>query len=106
MGLGNSGAPGFECAPANRNYRLFYDASRPPRYEAVASGYGHSDMLNGEEPNAVCPGDTSGNRGLVRVFVAGQLAAYFTTELAGRDERRWLRDLALAPVAAQGRFED
>ena len=106
MGLGGSGAPGFECAPANRNYTFFYDASQPPRYEVVASDYGHSDMTNGDTPDAVCPGATDGSRGLVRVFVAGQLAAYFKSVLAGADAFEWLRDTSGAPVATTGRSED
>lgn len=106
MGRGNQGAPGFECAPENRNYTLFYDASAAPRYEVVASDYGHSDMLNGDNPEAVCPGDTDGTRDLVRAFVSGQLAAYFTLALKGFDERSFLRNLNNAPIATTNRFED
>lgn len=106
MGMGAEGAPGFECAPANRNYTFFYEASAAPRYELVATGFGHSDMLNGEEPDAVCPGDTSGSRGELRRAVAGQLAAYFSIELKRLDLRHVLRDPSLAPVATTGRYED
>lgn len=106
MGQGASGAPGFECAPSNRNYRLFYEASAAPKYEVVATGHGHSDMLNGDEPNAVCPGAVDGSRAALRVFIAGQLAAYFHSVLNGQDARALLRDLTDAPVPASGRFED
>lgn len=106
MGLGSQGVPGFECAPAVRNYSLFYNASRRARYEMVASDFGHSDMTNGEEPGGVCFGALDGSREPVRVFVAGQLAAYFTTVLKGEDARRWLRDPRLAPIATSGRFEE
>lgn len=106
MGLGASGVPGFECAPANRNYTYFYDASRAPRYEVVATDHGHSDMTNGETPDAVCPGATDGTRAQLRAFVAGQLAAYFDAVLVGADALGWLRDLEGAPVAATGRYED
>jgi pimeloyl-ACP methyl ester carboxylesterase len=106
MGLGAQGIPGFECAPANRNYTLFYDASRPPRYEVVASDYGHSDMLNGNNPSGLCFGALDGSQGDLRAFVAGQLAAYFLSVLGGQDHSQLLRDLSTAPVAASGRFED
>ncbi len=106
MGLGNSGAPGFECAPANRNYTFFYVASQPPRYEVVASDYGHSDMLNGDNPEVVCFGALDGSREQVRVFVAGQLAAYFGSVLGGWHAYATLRNLDDAPVAVTGRFED
>jgi pimeloyl-ACP methyl ester carboxylesterase len=105
-GRGADGVPGFECAPANRNYRLFYDASAAPRYEMVANDFGHSDMLNGDSPDLVCAGNLSGQRARMRAWVSGQLAAYFATVLAGRDLRSVLRDPTLAPVAASGRFED
>lgn len=107
MGLGaTADEGGFACAPANRNYRFFYEASRPARYEVVASGYGHSDMLNGDEPGVVCPGASNGTRNLVRIFTAGQLAAYFSSVLGGQDNLEWLRDLTTAPIATTGRFED
>ena len=105
-GRGGTGAPGFECAPAQRNYTLFYDASQAPRYEVVASDYGHSDMTNGDTPDAVCPGSIDGTRNLMRIFTAGQLAAYFTSVLHRQDEFAWLRDLSNAPVATTGRYED
>lgn len=105
MGLGNSGAPGFECAPENRNYTLFWEASAAPRYEVTADGHGHSDMLNGDEPQAVCPGAVDGSRGDLRVFLAGLLAAYFDTVLRGADATAILTDPTDAPVAASVRFE-
>ena len=106
MGLGAEGVPGFECAPANRNYTLFYEASAPPRYEVVATDYGHSDMLNGNEPSPLCVGAVDGSREQLRVFVAGQLAAYFRSALTGAGDWALLRELSAAPVAAMGRFED
>ena len=106
MGLGNTGAPGFECAPENRNYRLFYDASAPPRYEITATGHGHSDMLNGDEPSAVCAGAVDGSREALRVFIAGQLAAYFGSVLRGEGLFELLRNLDGTPVPTEGRFED
>lgn len=106
MGLGSTGVPGFECAPANRNYALFYNVSRAPRYEVVASDYGHNDMTNGDIPDGVCFGDINGSREPLRVFVAGQLAAYFTSTLSGQNQFGWLKNLGTAPVAAQGRFEE
>lgn len=106
MGLGSTGVPGFECAPANRNYELFYDASQPPRYEVVATDYGHSDMTNGNDPGALCFGSLDGTRDQLRAFVAGQLAAYFSAVLGTQDALGWLRDLGNAPVAAVGRFEE
>lgn len=106
MGLGSTGVPGFECAPANRNYTLFYNASRAPRYEVVASGYGHNDMTNGDVPDGVCFGDIDGAREPLRVFVAGQLAAYFSSVLSAQPQFAVLKNLGNAPVAADGRFED
>ncbi len=106
MGLGNSGVPGFECAPAIRNYRLFYDASPAPRYEVVARDYGHNDMTNGDTPDGVCFGAIDGTRSLLRVFVAGQLAAYFTSVLSAQPQFAILKNLGNAPVAAAGRFEE
>lgn len=106
MGLGATGVPGFECAPANRNYTFFYDASAPPRYEVVAQDYGHSDTLDGEEPSPLCVGAVDGTRGQLRIFVAGQLAAYFRATLAGEDTLGLLRDLSGAPITASGRFDD
>lgn len=106
MGLGGTGVPGFECAPATRNYTFFYDASLPPRYETVAANHGHSDMTNGDTPDLLCPGATDGSRGALRAFVAGQLAAYFSMGLRGAPTEGWLKDLANAPVAATGRHED
>lgn len=105
LGLGSTGIPGFECAPANRNYTFFYEASQPPRYEVVADNYGHADVTNGETPDLLCPGATDGTRGQLKVFFAGQLAAYFDSVLRGRDSRRWLTDLSNAPVTASGRHE-
>lgn len=106
MGLGAKGVPGFECAPENRNYTLFYEASAAPRYEVVANDYGHSDMLNGNEPSPLCVGAVDGSRDQLRVFIAGQLAAYFHTTLTGADASVLLRELSNAPVAASGRFEE
>ena len=106
MGQGSMGVPGFECAPAIRNYRLFYDASRVPRYEVVANDYGHNDMTNGDIPDGVCFGNIDGSRSPLRVFVAGQLAAYFTSVLAAQNLFDWLKDLSQSPVATTGRFEE
>ncbi len=106
MGLGAMGAPGFECAPSNRNYQHFYDASLAPRYEVVASDYGHSDMLNGNVPNALCYGALDGSQQALRVFIAWQLASYFGAVLDQLDSLVWLRELDMAPIAASGRFED
>lgn len=106
MGRGAEGVPGFECAPENRNYTLFYEASAAPRYEVVATDYGHSDMLNGNEPSPLCVGAVDGTREQLRIFVAGQLAAYFLSTLTGADQRRLLRDSASAPIAVNGRFDD
>lgn len=104
-GLGGSGVPGFECAPTVRNYSLFYNASQPPRYEVVASDYGHNDMTNGETPDVVCTGATDSTRHLMRTFVAGQLAAYFSSVLKAQDAVSWLTDRSAAPIATTGRFE-
>lgn len=106
MGLGAQGVPGFECAPQNRNYELFYDASQPPRYEVVATDYGHSDMLNGNQPAGACAGAVDGSQGQLRIFIAGQLAAYFRSVLSGGDDLELLRDLSDAPIAATGQFEE
>ncbi len=106
MGQGASGAPGFECAPTNRNYRLFYEASLPPRYELVAENHGHSDMLDGDSPDLVCPGALDGSRAALRRFVAGQLAAYFLSALEGRDLLQWHRDPGESPVPVSLRFEE
>ena len=106
MGLGSTGVPGFECAPSNRNYKLFYDTSAAPRYEVVASDYGHSDMLNGDSTELVCLGAAGNTREDLRVFVAGQLAAYFSSVLLNQDHYEWLRDLSQAPVNTSGRFDD
>ena len=106
MGLGNTGAPGFECAPENRNYRRFYDASNRPRYEITATGHGHSDMLNGDEPQAVCVGAADGSREALRVFVAGVSAAYFGSVLRGEGRFELLRNLDGTPVPTEGRFEN
>lgn len=106
MGLGDQGVPGFECAPANRNYQLFYDASAAPRYEVVADDYGHSDMLNGNNPNGVCFGALDGSNEALRVFIAGQLAAYFYSTLFDQNHYQFLRSFQTAPIAASGRFED
>ncbi|MGJ8668752.1 MAG: hypothetical protein ACSHXK_04610 [Oceanococcus sp.] len=81
MGLGAQGIPGFECAPENRNYQFFYDVSVAPKYLVVASDYGHSDMVNGDNPNGVCFGALDGSNALLRQFIVGQLAAYFDSVL-------------------------
>ncbi len=106
MGMGSEGAPGFECAPENRNYTFFYDASRAPKFEVVAVNYGHSDMLNNDEAEVVCLGATDGSKDLLRRFIAGQLAAYFTMVLKGFDETEFLTDLRNAPIdETTNRFE-
>ena len=100
MGLGAMGVPGFECAPENRNYQFFYEVSAPPKYLVVASDYGHSDMVNGNNPNFVCFGALDGSNALLRQFVVGQLAAYFDSALKGGEVWDVLTQMDAAPVAA------
>lgn len=107
MGLGANGFPGFECAPTNRNYKLFYDASLPSRYEVVAEDFGHSDMLNGSQFDPVCFGAFDGStRASLRIFIVGQLVAYYGSVLYGGELLENLRTLEQAPVTASGRFEE
>jgi len=105
-GLGpQAGTAGSACAPAGDNHVQFYTESSSPAWHALASEYGHLDMLNDQTPGcnltcAVCPSGPS--RAPMRKFSGGLLVAFFRGALQGDTSGYdWLTDTAAAPIVTQ-----
>lgn len=91
------------CAPAEIGHEIFFDCVPSPAWHAVATGYGHTDMIDEEEftPESLvglCPGGS--DRELMRDYCAGVIVAFFTgTLLMDQRALSLLTDPDSAPIA-------
>jgi len=87
------------CAPADIGHAAFYAVCGGPAWHAVATEYGHADMLDEEDfVGGVCPGGP--DRDSMRAFAAGTLAAFFSGVLQGNAAAlQVLTDPDSAPLA-------
>jgi chlorophyllase len=95
----------LSCAPADIGYQHFYDNSPSPSWLAVATEYGHADMIDEadlcpSEPCSIfCPGGPE--RDAMRSFTAGTLAAFFSGTLQKNHQAlSVLTDPGDAPLAS------
>lgn len=102
-GLGATGGP-VACAPENRNYRLFYDASSSPAWVTLAEDYGHADMVDTGGAETLACASNPLRTGMI-VFTGGQLVAFFADALQGADSSGFLEDLSTAPITASSSFK-
>ena len=102
-GLGAQGGP-FACAPANRNYTLFYTASASPAWQALATDFGHADMVDTGGVETLACASNPVREGMI-AFTGGQLVAFFAHSLKGANSARFLTDLGSAPIGASGQHK-
>ena len=94
----------LSCAPADIGYQHFYDNNQSPSWLAVATEYGHADMIDESDlcENGVCDTFCPGgpDRDAMRSFTAGTLAAFFSGTLQKNHQAlSVLTDPDDAPVA-------
>ena len=102
-GLGTVGGP-FACAPANRNYTLFYTAASSPAWEVLAEDFGHADMVDIGGIEVLACASNPVREDMI-TFTAGQLAAFFSQTLLGMNARAFLEDFSGAPIAVSGQHK-
>lgn len=95
----------LSCAPADIGFQHFYDNNPSPSWLAVATEYGHADMIDEIDlcENGVCDTFCPGgpDRDAMRSFTAGTLAAFFSGTLQKNPAAlSVLTDQDDAPVAA------
>ena len=95
----------LSCAPADIGYQHFYDNNPSPSWLAVATEYGHADMIDESDlcENGVCDTFCPGgpDRDAMRSFTAGTLAAFFSGTLQKNHQAlSVLTDPGDAPLAS------